>query len=47
MEGAVLAGETLADDLGRGIDEDGHGFLQARATTTPAAAGRRAFKPPP
>ena len=26
MEGAVLAGEALADDLGRGVDEDGHDY---------------------
>jgi hypothetical protein len=29
MEGAVLAGETLADDLGVLVDQDGH-------TTAPA-----------
>src|SRR5262249_58903482 len=28
MKGAILAGETLADDLGALVDENGHGCVQ-------------------
>jgi hypothetical protein len=34
MEGAILAGEALADDLGGLVDEDAHGSA-SRAPTAP------------
>src|SRR6204780_3141945 len=41
MEGAVLAGETLADDLGIFIDEDGHYAASFTALTIFCAASSR------
>src|SRR5258708_17400577 len=41
MEGAVLAGEALADDLGVLVDEDGHQFEPFTAFTIFCAASSR------
>src|ERR1700743_449955 len=41
MEGALVAGEALADDLGVLVDKDGHYFEPFTALTTLSAASAR------